>query len=46
MFLDDVGVTVAMITVTLLAVLVVVLKVSIFSDKVTFYSQINKSNRN
>lgn len=34
MFLDDVGVTVAMITVTLLAVLVVVLKVSIFSDKI------------
>ena len=42
MFLDDVGVTVAMITVTLLAVLVVVLKVSIFSDKVIFFSQINK----
>ena len=37
MFLDDVGVTVAMITVTLLAVLVVVLKVSIFSDKVLIY---------
>ena len=37
MFLDDVGVTVAMITVTLLAVMVVVLKVSIFSDKVEFF---------
>ena len=34
MFLDDVGVTIAMITVTLLAVCVVLLKVLIFSDKV------------
>ena len=34
MFLDDVGVTIAMITVTLLAVVVVVLKVLLFSDKV------------
>lgn len=34
MFLDDVGVTVAMIAVTLLAVSVVLLKVLIFSDKV------------
>ena len=34
MFLDDVGVTIAMITVTLLAVCVVFLKVLIFSDKV------------
>merc|ERR1712062_143628 len=33
-FLDDVGVTVAMIAVTLLAVSVVVLKVIIFSDKI------------
>ena len=35
MFLDDVGVTVAMIAVTLLAVSVVLLKVLIFSDKVS-----------
>lgn len=35
MFLDDVGVTIAMITVTLLAVCVVLLKVLIFSDKVS-----------
>ena len=35
MFLDDVGVTIAMITVTLLAVCVVLLKVIIFSDKVS-----------
>ena len=34
MFLDDVGVTVAMISVTLLAVLVVILKVVVFSDQV------------
>ena len=34
MFLDDVGVTIAMITVTLLAVVVMVLKVLLFSDKV------------
>ena len=34
MFLEDVGVTVAMIAVTLLAVSVVLLKVIIFSDKV------------
>ena len=37
MFLDDVGVTVAMIAVTLLAVSVVLLKVLIFSDKVIKY---------
>lgn len=35
MFLDDVGVTVAMISVTLLAVLVVILKVVVFSDVVS-----------
>ena len=35
-FLDDVGVTVAMIAVTLLAVSVVLLKVLIFSDKVRY----------
>ena len=37
MFLDDVGVTIAMITVTLLAVCVVLLKVLIFSDKVRHF---------
>ena len=40
MFLDDVGVTIAMITVTLLAVCVVLLKVLIFSDKVSHFLRI------
>ena len=39
MFLDDVGITIAMITVTLLAVCVVLLKVLIFSDKVNQQNQ-------
>ena len=34
MFLDDVGVTVTMISVTLLAVIVVLLKIFIFSEQV------------
>ena len=45
MFLDDVGVTVAMITVTLLAVCVVLLKVLIFSDKVNYKFQKHKLNK-
>ena len=39
MFLDDVGVTVTMISVTLLAVIVVLLKIFIFSEQVTMLDQ-------
>ena len=44
MFLDDVGVTIAMISVTLLAVLVVILKVVVFSDVVSMKVDISFEN--